>query len=160
MTENKTLDLAIQQFHDKNWKKADKAFSDLLADGSVSNQIKHRARQYQVIVDRKLNGFSADEEASDMKLVSYHMNLGERDSAREILNNSSAISEGARLTLQAEMAVEEEQLEEAVSLLQKAIEISTDNRGYALNSPVFAAVINQPEFEFLRQSQDEEQPEE
>ncbi|CAM2007669.1 hypothetical protein [Acanthopleuribacter pedis] len=159
MTENKTLDSAVQQFNKKNWEQAAKAFNELLADESVTNQIKHRIRQYQVIVDRKLNGSSADDEASDMKLVSYHMNMGERDRAREILNNSSSIDEGAKLTLLAEMAVEEEQLEEAVSLLEKAIEISTDNRGYALNSPVFAAVVNQPEFEFLRQG-GEEQPQE
>ncbi len=151
MTENKTLDVAIQQFNDKKWEQAAASFADLLADESVSNQIKHRIRQYQVIATRKLEGAPADDDANDLKMVSYHMNLGQRDLAREILNASKTIADGARFTLLAEMAVEEQKTEEAVELLQKAIDLSTDNRGYALNAPAFAAVVNQPEFEFLRQ---------
>ncbi|CAM2067317.1 hypothetical protein SCOR_18200 [Sulfidibacter corallicola] len=160
MTKNAALDQAIQAFHDKKWQQASDAMVKLLADEALPSGTKHRLSQFKTIADRHLVTQEEDPEALSLKMVSYHMNTGDRESAREILNKSDIIAEGTRLFLEAEMAMEEDDREKAIEYLNQAIEKQKDNRGYALNSPVFSPFINEPEFEFLRQGKDQQESEE
>ena len=141
------LDQAFKHFHEKNYKKAAELFEKVLEDDDNGYEVKGEAGKFLSICNRQLEAESGEEENS-LKFVSYYMNVGEYEKATGILSKMDA-SPGTAEFLLAEMAMEREDEEEACKLLVKAIEANADNRGYALNSIVFAPHLTKGSFDFL-----------
>lgn len=150
----KPFDAAFKQYSDKQFKKAADSFEKLLADESLDLGVKVAAKKYLGICQKLLNKPAEDQDENSLVFVSYYMNLGEFDKAREILANIET-TEGTTDYLLAEMAMEEEEEEKASEYLAKAVEANVDFRGYALNSIVFAPHISKESFGFLHANQEE-----
>jgi len=147
------LDQAFKQFHDKKFKKAAELFEKVVNDDEKDIEVKAQAGKFLSICQRQL-AEEAKEDENSLKFVSYYMNIGDYEKATEILTKIDA-SPGTAEFLLAEMAMERENEEEACKLLVKAIEANADNRGYALNSIVFAPHLTKGSFDFLHNKENE-----
>ena len=155
MTASKSIDKAFKLFNEKKYKQAAKEFETITGKDDVDPWIKIKIKQYQVIANQQLSDRVGIDEPA-LKTVSYLMNLGEYDKAEKILEDLDT-TEAVKAFLLAEIRIEQENEEEAVTYLKKAIDLDPCNVGYALNSPSFANVLNEEAFQFLRElSQGEE----
>ncbi len=152
--ENAMYEKAFKLFHNKDYAKAGEAFDGLLENEETPDWIKVKIKQYKNIADRKAAG-PGEEEPHSLKTVSYHMNLGEFETASQQLDGLD-LPDGTRFFLRAEMSLEQEDVDSAVDYLKQAIEADSTNTGYALNSPVFGPYLKEEAFEFLREKTESE----
>ena len=149
----KQTDKAFQLFNDRQFDQAVTAFKALIDDAETASWMKIRLRQYLAIAERKVSGTDAPEPS--LKTLSYYINMKQYDTAAKVLEQVD-LSEGDKTYLAAEIAIEKKDLEEAVTLLKKAISLNKHNAGYALNSPSFAPHLSDDAFNFLRDGQSED----
>lgn len=140
---------AFKLFYDKNYPKATVEFNKLIALDGTPDWVKVKIRQFQNIVDAR-TAAPTEPDVHSLKTVSYHMNLGEFQTASDQLDGLD-LPDGTRFFLRAEMSLEQEDIESAVDYLKQAIEAEAANTGYALNSPVFGPYLKEEAFEFLRE---------
>ncbi len=150
MKANAALDKAFQHFQKKDFKKAEKAFGDLLKKASTPEWMKVRIKKFQNIAHQRNEG-DREPEKFESRHVFYFMNLGQYEKAESLLEKVE-MNEGTRAYLKAEMKIEQEQLSEAAEFLEEAIKHQPSNTGYALNSPVFGPHLNREEFQFLQKA--------
>jgi len=151
MANSKTLNQAFKWFGEKNYKKAGEAFLKLLKDPKTDEWVKSRVKQYHRIVEDRLGKKTKTVNSPSMAEVSVLMNLGEFGEAKKLIAKTK-IPEDAALFLKSEIALEEGDTKSASSLLEKAIDLNQDNRGYARNCPSFQPFLNDAEFQFLMPS--------
>jgi tetratricopeptide (TPR) repeat protein len=147
MSDNKQIDTAFNLFHDKKYAEANAAFEKLLQDEALPSWIKIRVTQYQAICDRKLAG--GDSTEISLRGFSFYLNEANFAKAREVLDKLE-VSEGDRSYLEAELAMEKGDLDNASALLKKAVSLDKQNAGYAINSPTFNIHLQDERFVFLR----------
>ena len=148
MDQTALLDKAFKLFQTKEYKKAIKAFDTLLGKDAVAPWVKQKVGRFKEIAEKNCQA-EPKKEPGSLKEISYLMNLGKYDEADAMLETLD-VSESVKSFLRAEIAIEQENVDESVELLQQAIEANPANRGYALNSPSFAKYIKQEKFQFLR----------
>ncbi len=151
MSQNANLNKAFKFFREKKFEKASENFARLEADEKVPSWIKLRINQFHKIAEAQM-AVNDQEDDCSLKIISYYMNLGEYEKADKILEEWDAPA-GEKAYLRAEMAIEQDDSERAISYLEEAIEANACNRGYALNSPSFAPFLKSEAFEFLREKE-------
>ena len=154
MSLNKDVDKAFKLFQEKKHEQAGKMFDKLLADDSCPSWMKARVRQFQAMSQSALNK-TVEDDTNSMGRISIHLNLGEYDEAVNLLSQLD-VSEGTKAFLTSEIYIQQENREEAIVWLKKAIELDPDNIGYAFNSPSFAEHVKEEDFEFLKSDTEEE----
>lgn len=143
------FDQAVQQFNAKNYKKAAAEFEKIIGAKDADETKKAIAKKYLAICERQMAEPKKENSEPSLAQVSYLMNIGEFDQAKDILAKIET-TPGTQDFLLAEMAIEEENEEVACEHLTKAIEANSDFRGYALNSIVFSPHLSNEAFSFLQ----------
>jgi len=146
------LDSAFTKFQEKKYEDAAKAFGKILDTGDLPSWQKSRIEQYKLMAERAAEPADKNQPPS-VREVSFLMNRGDYKGAKAVLKKLD-IPDGGTDYLMAEIAAEEEDMDSAVKHLKKAIEASSHNRGYALNSPSWAPHLNKEELAFLREDAD------
>lgn len=140
------IDEAFKLFHDKKYKEAIASFDQLLGNEETPSWVKSRVQTYKTVADRAISG-PAEEEISPA-LVSYYMNLRDYARAEEVLGQTD-MTEGDKAFYQAHIHIEQGRRTEAIACLKIAIR-EKNNRGFAINSPSFAAYLKDEDFLFLQ----------
>jgi len=148
------IDLACTQFQDKNFENAAVLFEKIIGEEDQLPSVAAVARKYLRICKQQIALAKEAQPKDSLAYVSFLMNSGDFEKAREILANVNT-SLGTKEFLLAEMAIEEDKESQAVNHLKKAIEDNKDFRGYALNSIVLAPHVNKEAFGFLQSKTNE-----
>jgi tetratricopeptide (TPR) repeat protein len=132
----------IGLLYDKKWKSAQKVFASL-AESQPSSPIAERSRRYIEVCTAKTLG--ADDGA-DVYLKAVHAkNEGDLDAALELCARGGMKGRDERFAYLA-AAIEglRENHEEALELLEKAIEMNGTNRVHAFHDPDFQSLRDDP----------------
>jgi len=143
------LNKAFKLFHEKkDYKAASKAFAKISESNEQDPMKRARLEMFQRLSDKLAAIPTKDPDYESMRTVSVLMNEKSFDDATAMLEKLD-VAEESVLYLKAEMAAEQEDLKNASDLLQKAISLDENNRGYAKNSPSFRPHLRDEAFEFI-----------
>ncbi len=142
-------DKALEQFergiallYDRKWKSAQKVFADL-AKSQPRSAVAERSRRYVEVCEAKTLG---DDDGADTYLKAVHAkNEGDLETALEFCARGGLKGRDERFAYLA-AAIEglRENHEEALELLEKAIEMNGVNRIHAFHDPDFQSLRNDP----------------
>lgn len=152
MTKTSSVDQAFDLFQNKKYEQALKAFKEIMADADVDSSVKSRVSQFIVMSERQL-GAGEESAESGLKDVFYYINHKDYATAEKVLNELDC-SESHKMYLKAEILAEKKDVNGAAEMLKKAIAVDPENRGYALNSPLFNSMINEDAFAFLKEAKE------
>ena len=126
---------AMALLYDGKWKNAEKAFQEIV-ESQPRTTLAQRAQQFaDVCANRSL----AEDDGADLYLQAVHAkNLGDLDEAADICSRGGLKGRDERFAYLAG-AIESlrENAEEAMQLLEKAVEMNPDNRVHAFHDPDF-----------------------
>ncbi|PIE88938.1 MAG: hypothetical protein CR997_13840 [Acidobacteria bacterium] len=149
----KSVDSAFNAFYKKDFKKAKTSFEKLISDESLAQWQKTRMEQFLSICNQKLNQ-PAKIEINQLKPSFVHLSalMNEKlyEEATKMIDTMRDLEKGAAEYLKSEIAIEQDHVEEALSLLTEAIALDPKNRGYAIHSPSYQNYLSHELFSFLQ----------
>jgi len=146
------VEKAFDTFYKKQYDKALGLFEAIASDKDLEPWEANRINQFIQICQQKNDEKKNGGMPESLGTVSVLMNEKKYDEALALIGKLK-LEKGDALFLQAEIAAEQAQSEQALDLLKKAIEADGRNRGFALNSPSFQELLNEEVFSFLKQKQ-------
>lgn len=146
MSNNKLLDSAFNAFHKRDFKKAVESFDSLLEKEKFDSAMKARIEQYRATAQKKMDQSSASLDANSAN-VAFLINEGRFEEAEAMLKNGEFQADLVAY-LKSQMSLLQDKVDEAKGFLEEAIKLNPDNKGYAINSSVFAPHLNES-FQFL-----------
>jgi tetratricopeptide (TPR) repeat protein len=132
----------IGLLYERKWKSAQKVFASL-AESQPSLPVAERSRRYLEVCAAKTLG---DDDGADAYLKAVHAkNEGDLDTALELCARGGLKGRDERFAyLAAAIAGLRENHEEALQLLEKAIEMNGTNRVHAFHDPDFQSLRDDP----------------
>jgi len=147
-----SLDAAFGAFMKKDYKKAKVSFQKLLTNDALEPWQKAKMDQYLSMCNRNTEDTTElqNKEALEPTFASISVLINEKCYEQAInMMDSSELDTGSVSYLKAEMAIEQGLVDEAVTLLNEAIEADPRNKGYAMHSPSFQEHLQDEKFSFL-----------
>ena len=138
----KEFERGISLLYERKWKSAQKVFASL-AESQPSSPLAERSRRYiDVCVAKTL---SSDDGADTYLKAVHAKNAGDLDTALELCSRGGLKGRDERFAYLA-AAIEglRENHEEALELLEKAIEMNGVNRVHAFHDPDFQSLRDDP----------------
>jgi tetratricopeptide (TPR) repeat protein len=140
----------LEAFHAKKWDKARGAFERVLAE-SEQTDLLARARLYRDLVEQRA-GATAAEDADPYLEAVMAKNRGDYPAVLEICSRGGRRGKDDRFAYLAASALAlSGDLDEAVKVLQQAIELNVENRVHAYHDPDFRALRGHAGFDGLYQ---------
>ena len=140
----------LEAFHAKKWDKARAAFERVLAE-SEQTDLLSRARLYRDLVQRRVEETAAEDADPYLEAV-VAKNRGDYPAVLEICSRGGRRGKDDRFAYLAASALAlSGDLEEALKVLQQAIELNAENRVHAFHDPDFRALRGQAGFDGLYQ---------
>ena len=147
-----SLDAAFGAFMKKDYKKAKTSLQKLSINDSLEKWQKAKIDQFLAICNRKTEDASKlkDGETLAPSFASISVLINEKCYEQAVsMMDSIELDKGSVYYLKAEMAIEQGLVDEAVTLLNEAIDVDPRNKGYAMHSPSFQEHLQDEEFSFL-----------